>query len=202
MVKKKTALKVYTSKRRFDQTPEPPGRRGTSNKQPIFVIQKHDARSLHYDFRLEDEGVLKSWAIPKGPSTNPKDKRLAVRTEDHPLGYAQFEGVIPPGNYGAGPVIIWDTGTFKNLKEPVSLSQCIDNGEITVWLEGKKLKGGYALIKTQLPGKNSWLLVKMADNQTDRESSVTKDKPHSVVSNCTIEEVEKHELKCIKKNNK
>src|ERR1700742_197647 len=123
------SLRTYKSKRDFDTSPEPSGNSTKKNNaQPIFVIQKHDATALHYDLRLEIDGVLKSWAIPKGPSTNPADKRLAIETEDHPMEYATFEGVIPEGHYGAGPVIVWDNGTFTNIKEKdgklISLQQC------------------------------------------------------------------------------
>src|SRR2546423_12503043 len=110
---------------------------------PIFVIQKHDATSLHYDFRLEVDGVLKSWAVPKGPSTNPRDKRLAMQVEDHPLSYGDFEGVIPEGQYGAGAVIVWDTGPYRSLNGDKSMAEAIDEGHASFWLEGKKGPGGY-----------------------------------------------------------
>src|SRR5690348_12541116 len=146
-------LEEYAAKRRFEKTPEPPPGAGKSTKGAnYYCVQRHDATRLHYDFRLEIDGVLKSWAVPKGPSTDPQDKRLAMETEDHPMEYATFEGVIPEGNYGAGPVIVWDTGTFDNIKEkdgkPISLPQSYKNGQIEVDLHGKKLQGGYALIRT------------------------------------------------------
>ncbi len=179
----KKGLKQYQEKRNFSKTPEPSGRIKKSDDKPLFVIQKHDSRSLHYDFRLEDEGVLKSWAIPKGPSTNPADKQLAIQTEDHPLDYATFEGTIPEGNYGAGSVIVWDIGTYTNLKEHKSIAQSIQDGELTIWLEGKKLQGGYALIKTNYLGKDtSWLLIKMNDDKADRNHVITEELPDSVLS--------------------
>src|SRR6266542_3760389 len=153
MPKGKSNLAGYREKRDFRRTPEPSGGKGRRSSRPRFVIQKHDATSLHYDFRLEAAGVLKSWAVPKGPSTNPKDKRLAMPTEDHPLDYAGFEGLIPEGAYGAGPVVVWDTGTYRNLTEKdgreVPVEDAVEQGHVKVWLEGKKLTGGYALTRSE-----------------------------------------------------
>jgi DNA ligase D-like protein (predicted 3'-phosphoesterase) len=152
---------------------------------PIFVIQKHDATSLHYDFRLEADGVLKSWAVPKGPSTDPRDKRLAMQVEDHPLSYGDFEGVIPEGQYGAGPVIVWDTGEYRNLRD-VPMAQAIDDGHATFWLEGRKVRGGYSLRRM---GGRRWLLVKKDDEEADRRRNPVSTQPESVLSGRTIEEM-------------
>ena len=140
-------LKEYQSKRDFRRTKEPLGGSKISSDRPVFVIQKHDASNLHYDFRLEVDGVLKSWAVPKGPSTDPSEKRLAMPTEDHPLEYADFEGVIPEGEYGAGPVLVWDTGNYRNLRQEkddgaASMEQAYADGKLEVYLEGQKLQGG------------------------------------------------------------
>ncbi len=160
---KEDSLQQYRSKRHFRRTPEPSGSTRKTAGQPRFVIQKHDASRLHYDFRLEIDGVLKSWAIPKGPSTDPREKRLAVRTEDHPLEYADFEGTIPEGEYGAGTVEIWDAGTFQNLSgkdgREIPPARALENGHLALWLAGKKLDGGYALAR--MGESNQWLLVKM-----------------------------------------
>ena len=141
------ALSKYRQKRYFQRTPEPEGGESGSSEKSLFVIQKHDASSLHYDFRLEMDGVLKSWAVPKGPSTDPREKRLAMPTEDHPLDYADFEGVIPEGEYGAGTVLVWDTGPYRNLRfekkdDGRSMAESHKDGKIEVWLEGRKIKGG------------------------------------------------------------
>jgi DNA ligase D-like protein (predicted 3'-phosphoesterase) len=191
------ALSEYVRKRDFEKTPEPSGASAKRRKKadPIFVIQKHDATRLHYDFRLEIDGVLKSWAIPKGPSTNPGDKRLAVETEDHPMDYADFEGIIPEAEYGGGTVIVWDTGTFRNLKRDargneVALSKCYANGQIEVWLEGSKLRGGYALIHAGMGGaKKNWLCIKMKDEGADVGRDVVTDEPESALSGRTLEDV-------------
>src|SRR3989440_7857226 len=130
---------------------------------PIFVVQKPAATSLHYDFRLEVDGVLKSWAVPKGPSTDPRDKRLAVEVEDHPLAYASFEGVIGEASYGAGAVIVWDTGPYRNITErdgeEVPLDVALDDGRASVWLEGEKLRGGDTLARMGDGRKPQWLLI-------------------------------------------
>jgi DNA ligase D-like protein (predicted 3'-phosphoesterase) len=165
-------LQDYREKRHFKQTPEPQGQVKPGNINPVFVIQKHQATTLHYDFRLEAGGVLKSWAVPKGPSTDPKDKRLAIPTEDHPLEYADFEGTIPKGEYGAGTVEIWDKGTFRNLKfrdgREIPAEQAIEEGHITFRLEGTKLKGSYALTRTGRSKPERWLLVKMSHDEDVR----------------------------------
>jgi DNA ligase D-like protein (predicted 3'-phosphoesterase) len=186
-------LKDYRKKRDFGVTPEPRGRGGAASTAPIFVIQKHAARHLHYDFRLEVDGVLKSWAIPKGPSTNPQDKRLAVPTEDHPLEYAGFEGVIPEGEYGAGTVLVWDTGTYRNLTEkkgvPIPMGQAVAHGHVKVWLEGRKLKGGYALTRFKTGQDEAWLLVKADDEAADPQRNPVADEPQSVLTGRTLEEI-------------
>jgi DNA ligase D-like protein (predicted 3'-phosphoesterase) len=192
---RKGSLGAYRDKRDPTRTPEPAGRRRRRGSQgrPRFVVQKHDATSLHYDFRLEAAGVLKSWAIPKGPSTNPKDKRLAMPTEDHPLEYADFEGVIPEGEYGAGPVIVWDAGTYRNRTEkdgkPVPVEQAVEDGHVAVWLEGRKLTGGFALTRIGRGRRERWLLVKMDDEGADARRRPLKTEPRSVVSGRGIEEV-------------
>jgi DNA ligase D-like protein (predicted 3'-phosphoesterase) len=172
MFSKKKELEEYRQKRDFGKTTEPNGGGGGGKrrKKPIFVIQKHASRTLHYDFRLEVDGVLVSWAVPKGPSIDPRDKRLAVPTEDHPLEYADFEGVIPEGEYGAGTVMVWDTGTYDNVRaekedDGASMEQSIEEGKIEIALHGKKLRGGYALIRTGKGEKARWLLIKMRDSE-------------------------------------
>jgi DNA ligase D-like protein (predicted 3'-phosphoesterase) len=187
------SLKDYQEKRDFKRTPEPAAGLGPGSGEPIFVIQKHAARRLHYDFRLEVDGVLKSWAIPKGPSTDPQDKRLAVPTEDHPLAYAGFEGVIPAGEYGGGTVLVWDTGTYRNLTEKkgvaIPMGQGLARGHVKVWLEGRKLKGGYALTRFKTGKDESWLLVKADDAEAGPSRNPVADEPGSVLSGRTIEEI-------------
>lgn len=160
------SLVNYTQKRVFANTPEPAGRK---NHKPAFrfVVQRHAASHLHYDFRLELDGVLKSWAVPKGPTLNPSDKRLAVQVEDHPVDYINFKGIIPAGNYGAGKVTIWDKGKFiplNAMQEPVTEKEAIralKNGELKFLLQGKKLKGEFVLVR--MKDKKNWLLIKHRD---------------------------------------
>lgn len=186
-------LRKYQERRDFRRTPEPAGGEGARSSQSIFVIQKHDASHLHYDFRLEVEGVLKSWAIPKGPSTDPREKRLAVPTEDHPLEYADFEGIIPEGEYGAGTVLVWDTGTFRNITEKkgaaIPLATAVEHGHVKVWLEGRKLQGGYALTRFKTGKDEAWLLVKTDDEAADPHRNPVRDEPNSVLSGRTMEEI-------------
>lgn len=188
----KESLEGYRKKRDFGRTPEPSGKEPQKpGEKPIFVIQKHLASTLHYDFRLQVGEVLVSWAVPKGPSTNPQEKRLAVHTEDHPLDYADFEGVIPEGQYGAGKVIVWDTGTYRKLEgkggQDKPLEKALEEGHIKVWLEGKKLTGGYAFTRT---GKgNQWLLVKMRDEQADARRKPVETEPESVLSGQRVEDI-------------
>jgi DNA ligase D len=188
-------LSTYKKKRSFNQTPEPTGGKATGN-QLRFVVQKHDATRLHYDFRLEMEGVLKSWAVPKGPSLNPEDKRLAMMVEDHPYDYRNFEGIIPKGNYGAGTVIVWDEGTYEPLEaagtkkeQEKGLLKQLKNGSLKVVLHGSKLKGEFALVKLKNSEDNAWLLIKHRDKYA-KTTDVTK-KNKSVVSGKTIEKMEK-----------
>ena len=184
------SIREYHNKRDFIKTPEPVGNtdRRTKSGGMKFVVQKHDARRLHYDFRLETkEGILKSWAVPKGLSLDPKVKRLAVMTEDHPLDYLLFEGVIPQGNYGAGTVIVWDTGTYSTDKE---LADQLQNGKIIITLSGQKLKGRYLLIrrKIQEAEGNQWLLIKGNDQYTSDED-LTISMPDSVLTRAKNEDL-------------
>jgi DNA ligase D-like protein (predicted 3'-phosphoesterase) len=158
------------------------------------VIHKHDASRLHYDFRLEVEGALASWAVPKGPSTDPREKRLAIRTEDHPLGYASFEGVIPKGEYGAGTVMVWDRGSYRNLrgrkgKESVGMKKALADGLLEVWLHGRKVKGGYALKRIHRGKKPRWLLIKMHDDEPDACRNPVRSAPRSAKTGRTLNEI-------------
>ena len=188
-------LDEYRKKRNFNETPEPPGRvRRPPGPVRSFVVQKHDASRLHYDFRLEINGVLASWAVPKGPSLNPADKRLAVRTEDHPLEYADFEGVIPEGQYGAGTVMVWDRGTYET-SDGQSPEQQLAQGEVKVVLHGQKLQGGFVLIHTGKRSANSarekqWLLIKQRDQYADRSWNVERPElDYSVLTGRTLKEI-------------
>ncbi|MDP1835662.1 MAG: non-homologous end-joining DNA ligase [Chlamydiales bacterium] len=166
-------LGPYDSKRSFHSTPEPGANLAPTKRHGRrFVVQKHDASHLHYDFRLELNGVLKSWAVPKGPSLNPKDKRLAIMVEDHPYDYRTFEGIIPKGNYGAGTVMVWDEGTYYAMPsdEPSQVEAALKKGHLQVFLEGKKLKGAFDLIRLKTDDK-SWLLVKKHDEFAEEDFS-------------------------------
>jgi bifunctional non-homologous end joining protein LigD len=184
-------LKKYREMRDFAQTPEPSGGKPKKSKLPMFVIQKHHASRLHYDFRLEMEGVLKSWAIPKGPSYDPTVKRLAMMTEDHPYDYGSFEGVIPEGNYGAGNVIIWDTGTWEFIEPGDDPVKAVNQGKLAFRLYGKKMFGEWALVKIRgrSPKGNEWLLLKHRDKYANANVDVTEVAPQSVVSGLDVDEI-------------
>jgi len=191
-----------------EKTPEPFTSKDIDPEKLAFVVQKHSATALHYDFRLEVDGAMPSWAIPKGPSLDNKVKRLAMQTEDHPLDYRHFEGVIPAGEYGGGPVMIWDEGYYiaevevaKGVREQIKgkekgneiMRQGIEKGEVKFFLYGKKLQGSFALVKTRgfppgKAGKNAWLLIKHAD-QAVREGYDAKDYNFSAVSERSLEEI-------------
>jgi len=193
---RKKKLEEYRSKRDLHSTPEPRGGKRGGN-EPIFVIQKHDARNLHYDLRIEADGVLKSWAVPKGPSTDPRVKRLAVPTEDHPLDYADFEGVIPDGQYGGGTVLVWDRGPCRNISEkdgkPIPIAEAVKKGHVSVRLEGRKLRGGYTLVRTGKGEDARWLLIKMRDDEADARRNPVSTEPQSVLTGRTIEEIAEQE---------
>ena len=176
-------------KRHFGHTPEPRPQVGPSHQQPIFVVQEHHASRLHYDFRLEADGVLKSWALPKQPTLDPSVKRLAVRVEDHPLAYADFSGEIPEGQYGAGMVKLWDRGTYENLLaskgQPQTIAEGIEAGHLEVILHGRRLKGSFALIRMRRRGpREYWLLIKMKDEAArspEASPSATPQRRHALV---------------------
>jgi bifunctional non-homologous end joining protein LigD len=175
----------YDKKRNFGVTPEPSGKPGAKAKHGplLYVIQKHRATALHYDFRIEWNGVLLSWAVPKGPALDPTVRRLAMQVEDHPIDYATFEGVIPEGEYGGGTVMVWDRGTWT--PEQADVDAALAKGDLKMTLHGKKLKGSWVLVRTRGYGRDdgkSWLLIKHRDQYASTED-ITLDKPRSVVSN-------------------
>jgi bifunctional non-homologous end joining protein LigD len=188
-------LEDYQRKRKFTETPEPAGRKWRSSRTRIFVVQKHDASRLHYDFRLAINGVLVSWAVPKGPSMNPAEKRLAVRTEDHPLEYAEFEGVIPAGQYGAGTVMVWDLGTYES-QDDISLEEQLARGKIDIVIEGEKLRGGFTLIEAgerlaYASKSERWLLIKQRDKYADSSWNIESPRfDRSVLTGRTLTEIE------------
>ena len=209
------SLALYKKKRSFTKTPEPGGQKKSTSKkarpdEPVgrglkFVVQKHDATNLHYDFRLEMDGVLKSWAVPKGPSMNPQDKRLAMMVEDHPYDYKNFEGIIPAGNYGAGTVMVWDEGSYEAMEheeDPVKTQEKIllgelKKGDLKLVLHGKKLKGTFALVKMKGRGENAWLLIKKNDDEVSKTDITKKDK--SVKTDRTLNQIAEEEGGIIKK---
>src|SRR5882757_131774 len=190
------SLEKYAKKRDFTKTAEPKAGKSKDKNSLTFVIQKHDASRLHYDFRLEMDGVLKSWAVPKGPSTDPKTKRLAMMVEDHPYDYRTFEGIIPRGEYGGGTVIVWDEGIYEPIEEIKGkkeqekyLLKQLKSGSLKIKLHGEKLEGEFALVKTHGMGDNAWLLIKHNDNFASAKDITKQDK--SVLSGKTIESMEK-----------
>lgn len=189
-------LTEYRAKRSFDRTEEPTGedvRR--SSQDPLFVVQHHMASSEHWDVRLEVDGELASWAVPKGPSTDPREKRLAKQVEDHPLDYAAFEGTIPEDEYGGGEVVVWDMGPYRNDTtdddgEPVAMRDAVDDGHVRVTLRGEKLQGAWVLQQTNMNGdRSNWLLVKADDEDADARRNPTSSQPESVLSGRTVEDV-------------
>src|ERR1700753_404866 len=190
------SLKEYVKKRDFKKTSEPKAGASKDKDHLVFVVQKHDASRLHYDFRLEMDGVLKSWAVPKGPMLDPKVKHLAMMVEDHPFDYLNFEGIIPKGEYGGGTVIVWDEGTYEPI-EPIKgkkaqekhLLKQLASGQLKIKLHGEKLNGEFAMAKTHGMGENDWLMIKHKDEFATSDDITKKDK--SVLSGKTIETMEK-----------
>jgi bifunctional non-homologous end joining protein LigD len=188
-----TQLAEYRRKRDFSRTAEPEGRRARTAQKRAFVIQKHDASHLHYDLRLEHDGVMKSWAVPKGPSLDPSVKRLAMEVEDHPIEYNKFEGTIPKGEYGGGTVMLWDRGTYSyggsNPDPEEGLRQGLEKGDFKFVLNGKRLKGSWALVRMRRdqPGKPQWLLIKHRDEHAAPGSDVTTENLTSVATGRTME---------------
>ncbi len=180
-------LDDYRDMRDLQRSGEPDdGATDGEESEPIFVVQEHHASSLHYDFRLEHDGVLVSWAVPKGPSLDPAQKRLAVKVEDHPRSSADFEGIIPEGEYGAGTVLVWDRG---NYEAETDVAAGLEDGRLEVELVGQKLRGGWALVKFGDPEEDNWLLVKKDDEYANREGDILDEEPESVISGLTAEEI-------------
>ncbi len=188
------ALTEYKKKRKFDKTPEPGPKEKRTRTGRLFVVQKHRATQLHYDFRLEVDGVLKSWAVPKGPSLDPTVKRLAMQVEDHPVDYAKFEGVIPEGEYGGGTVMVWDYGTYKG-EDTKDVSESLKKGEFKFSLDGQKLKGSWVLVRTR---DRQWLLLKHRDYYTTTEE-VTEIAPVSILTRRSLAEIAEDEGGNVKK---
>lgn len=186
------SLEEYRAKRDLSATPEPEGGEPSAGP-PRFVVQQHHASRMHWDFRLEHRDALVSWAIPKGPSLDPREKRLAVRVEDHPIDYIAFEGVIPEGQYGAGSVIVWDTGTWEPITDP---DEGLARGQLKFLLHGTKLEGGFALVRLRpRPGEHAenWLLIKERDEHARPadEHDPVRERPESVLSGRTVEDLDR-----------
>jgi bifunctional non-homologous end joining protein LigD len=186
-------LSEYRRKRDFTKTAEPKGGDARQAKKLAFVIQKHDASHLHYDLRLEHDGVMKSWAVPKGPSLDPSVKRLAMEVEDHPIEYNKFEGTIPEGEYGGGTVMLWDRGTYSYAGSDPDADEGLragyEKGDFKFVLDGKRLKGSWALVRMRRPGKPQWLLIKHRDEYAEPGSDVTEQHQTSVATGRTMEEI-------------
>lgn len=190
-------LQEYRDKRNLTKSREPSGERSDGNTN-LFVLHKHDASNLHYDFRIRIGDALKSWVVPKGPSTDPKERRLAMPTEDHPVDYADFEGVIPEDEYGGGTVMVWDKGTYDNIKtdddgNEMSMEDAFKQGTLEVRLKGEKLRGGYALIRTGGRNNDRWLLIKMKDDEADARRNPVSTEPKSVMSGRSLDEIAREE---------
>src|SRR6478736_6687467 len=183
------SLTEYKKKRKFDKTPEPGPTKKRTKTGRMFVVQKHRASQLHYDFRLEADGVLKSWAVPKGPSLDPATKRLAMQVEDHPVDYAEFEGVIPEGEYGGGTVMVWDLGVYAP-ENAENVSKALAKGELKFVLLGKKLKGSFVLVRTR---ERQWLLMKHKDEYAKEGEDITETQPYSVLTKRTLAEIAEDE---------
>jgi bifunctional non-homologous end joining protein LigD len=195
MASKQEKLAEYRRKRDFTRTAEPRGARATRTKKLAFVIQKHAASSLHFDLRLELDGVMKSWAVPKGPSLDPSLKRLAMQVEDHPIEYNVFEGTIPQGEYGGGTVMVWDEGTYEyggSDPDPIEgLRRGYEKGDFKFVLNGKRLKGSWVLVRTRRgdPKRAQWLLIKHRDDAAEPGSDIVADATTSAATGRTMEEI-------------
>jgi bifunctional non-homologous end joining protein LigD len=195
-MRRKQPLAEYKRKRDFAKTAEPKGAtRRTASRRLRFVVQKHDASHLHFDLRLELDGVMKSWAVPKGPSYDTRDRRLAMAVEDHPIEYNAFEGTIPEGEYGAGTVMIWDRGTYEpeDGGGATAIREGYKRGDLKIVLHGKRMKGGWVLVRMRrgAPGKSPWLLIKHRDEHANADYDVVADVTTSVASGRTMEEIAK-----------
>ena len=189
---KAAPLVEYNAKRDFTRTAEPAGKVPRPRGKTLhFVIQKHAASHLHYDFRLELDGVMKSWAVPKGPSLDPSVRRLAMEVEDHPIAYNTFEGTIPQGEYGGGTVMLWDRGTYEADDDggAASLRRGYEKGELRFVMHGKRIRGGFVLARLRRPGRPQWLLIKRRDQYADPERDITAEETTSVATRRTMEQI-------------